>query len=411
MNQEVKVIPVQEVKDISELGTAYNNRIIIPEVFSWPQWFKDTQSKFEEEVKKSFQKEGKINSKDIRFFLEKYILDANTYNIKPKYPLNSKNVKDLISQMYEAYPDEVFLWRYALLYEAAFFLSIFKPGSFQPEALILPKEFQIKKKAIEAKYHEMLGDGKDTKKKDKAIVWVNKAMDSLAKEVIDYFRKNDIKIADFVDSGAKGSVGDIRKLLLAVGLSITANGQINDVILNSHTEGLTPTQFFNYSSQGIVSQYSKSHSTAIPGYIVRKVYTALESVTLSAQKDCGTRRKFKFYIPNQDVLDHLKWRSYTTSENDNNLKEIDPEDKDLLKTTIYLRSPLYCQAKDGICPTCFGKKFANILELHPGENLGMKVVSSFSESLVNSALKAAHKGLDLDLEVVDLKSDTYKYSS
>jgi DNA-directed RNA polymerase subunit beta' len=381
----------------------YNGKIIIPEVFAPPSWYEKTREEFKSRIKEDYKKNGmKLDTKLVKRLLKEVLL--NRPNMKIKFPLNKKNVPLLLDQMYKEYTDEEYMWRYQLVYEMGFFLVTFVPSSFSPEALTLPKEFQRKKEAIIIKFKAA-----EKINRDKAIIQAQKDLDKLTNEVAQYFRDNDIKVIDLIDSGSKGSIDDIRKLLIATGLSINSKGEINDVILNSHTDGLEQTQFFNYSSQGIVSLYAKSTDTAIPGYLIRKLYTSMEPVVLSSQKDCGSTKYFHFAVQNEDMANRLVGRIYKTKFGFDQIQK--DNYKELVGKTILLRSPLYCKAKDGVCETCFDPNYIEELKVQPKDKLGLKVVGSIAETLPNLTLKASHTGLSLNNEEVDIRNDIKQYTN
>jgi len=383
----------------------YNGNILIPDVFAPPKWFEDTKKIIKERVLMDMKKTGKLNKNLVKDILEEII----EHKFKIKYPLNKDNVNDLFDKLYKAFGNDVFLWKYQIIYEFGFFLSTLNPSSFSPESMILPERFKKAKLEIDKEFEK-------SKKTEKDILKAIKKLDKLAEEVMAYFRQNNIDVVDLIDSGSKGSVDDIRKLLLGVGVSINSTGNINDFILRSHTEGLTKKQFFNYSSQAIVALYSKSQNTAKPGYLIRKLYTIMDNLELSKHKDCGTNRYFKFKIPTgkegEKILKNLKGRYYKSSFSLEKLSQI-PKDitdvKNLLGKTIELRSPLYCKARDGICETCYGSLYVDELNLKPGDPIGKLSVNSFAESLVNITLKSSHTGLKLDMDEVDLIKDFKKY--
>lgn len=383
--------------------TRYNGKIIIPEAFLPPKWYDETWKEFREKILENYKKNGmKLDNNYVKKLLVQVLL--NQSSLKITYPLNKKNMSLLIDQMYSLFPDDEFLWRYQLIYEAGFFLSTLVPSSFSPEALTLPDQFKKKRDDIIIKFKVA-----EKINRDKAIIQANKDLDKLTEEVAQYFRDNNIKIIDLIDSGSKGSMTDIRKLLIATGLSINSKGVINDIILNSHTDGLEQTQFFNYSSQGIVSLYAKSTETAIPGYLIRKLYTMMEPIVLSSQADCGSTRYFKFIVQNEDMSKRLVGRIYKSTFG---FEQITLDNhKDLVGKTILLRSPLYCKAKDGICKTCFNPKYIEDLGIVPKDKLGLKVVGSIAGTLTDLTLKASHTGLSLNQEEVDIRKDIKQYTS
>ncbi len=400
MDYDIKKMSIEK----SELNLKrYNGKIVIPEAFAPPGWYEKTKKEFRERVIENYKKNGmKLDNTFVKKMLVQVLLNQNS--LKIKYPLDKKNITLLMDQMYQLFPDDEFLWRYQLVYEAGFFLSTLVPSSFSPEALTLPEQFKKKRQEIIVKFKVQ-----EKINRDKAIIQANKDLDKLTQEVAQYFRDNDIKVIDLIDSGSKGGMADIRKLLVATGLSINSKGVINDIILNSHTDGLEQTQFFNYSSQGIVSLYAKSTETAIPGYLIRKLYTMMEPINMSANVDCGSKEYFHFIVQNDDMAKRLVGRIY---KDGNSFEQVQEDDyKDLVGKTILLRSPLYCKAKDGVCKTCFNPKYVEDLGLVPKDKLGLKVVGSIAGTLTDLTLKASHTGLSLNQAEVDIRKDIKQYTS
>lgn len=292
-----------------------------------------------------------------------------------------------------------------LIYQAGFYLSTLTANSFTPDSLILPKEFKLKRSKIIKDFKVKMGEASTDQEKEKIIIWVDKAFKNLTTEILTFFRENREKypIIDSIDSGAKGGPDDLRKLLVAIGLSINAKGEINDVIEKSHAESLAPTQFFNYTSQAIVSQYKKSRETAAPGYLIRQLNTIMVSVVLSRQVDCKTTGRLNLKILNKDMLKSLTGKLYEGGT-------IDVSDTDLIGKTIKLRSSLYCLAKDGVCSSCYNPNFIEKMNLHENSGIGLLASTSQAGLLTNMTLKAAHTGLSLDKTSVDLTNDLFEYS-
>jgi hypothetical protein len=368
---------------------------VIPEAFKAPIQYLEILDKFKKEVKANLGKPDE--NKIVKKLLEELILDNK---IKPDYPLTKKNIAKLVEKMWEKFDNTNFVYRYWLLMQAGFFLSTLKPSGFSPESLKLPEKFIKRKMELLAKFEEL-----SKKDKEKAIQWIDKEFNKLTEEVIDYWEKEGVNVVDIIRAKARGSAADIRKMLVAVGLSITSAGTINDVILKSQIEGLEQTQFFHYTSQAIQALYAKSTETALPGYLARKLSTIAEPVVLSQVKDCGSKKYLEVEILDQDVLDALDGRVTNTGV------QIDSNDKKWIGKKVKLRSPLYCKAKDGICETCLNPKYVKRLGLKPGARLGLIATTNISnQALVNLTLKKSHTGLSLNLEPVNLEEDIFKYA-
>jgi len=378
--------------------------VVIPDAFKQPDWVETTYDNFVKKFKEDYSSNKMINVSLVRTLIRKIILDDK---VSPSWPLNKKNVQKMLDKMFVAFGDEEFQWRYMLVYRIGFFLSTFAAPSFTPEALILPDQYKKKRKIIIDEFNKRMLSTDETDK-EKAIHWVDKQFGALTEEVMKYFKDNREKypIIDSFESGAKGGKEDLRKLLVAVGLSINAKNEINDVIARSHAEALTPTQFFNYSSQAIVSQYKKSSETAAPGYLIRQLNTLMVGVRLSKLKDCGSKGTLSTKILSKEMLKSMQGKIY---RNGSSLEEV-PFDIGLVGQTIKLRSALYCVAKDGVCATCYNPGFIEKMHLEDNAGIGLLASSSQAALLTNLTLKAAHTGLSLDKEEVDLEKDIFEFS-
>jgi DNA-directed RNA polymerase subunit beta' len=374
------------------------DEIIIPNGWDEPEWFKKLKQKIINDIKnaKNSEDANKIFAK----YLENDILEGK---IKPDYPLNKKNIKKLINKMWEAFDDESFKWKYTLIGYLGFILSTYKPANFSPETLILPDEFIERKKELLKKYEEKIKNGVS---KNEAVMWIDNEFKKLTNDVLNYWEKKGIDLPDIVKSGSRGSPDDIRKMLVAVGLSINSKGEINDIILNPQVEGLEQTQIFHYSSQAIQALYAKSTETAKPGYLARKLSTICEPVVLSKIKDCGSKKYFNVDVLDESILEAIDGRITDSGH------QIDAsKDKHLIGKKVKLRSPLYCKAEDGICETCYNPKYIKKLSLKPGAKLGLLFSTVVgSDILVNLTLKKSHVGVGLNLKEVNLEKDIFKYA-
>ncbi len=376
----------------------------IPEAFAEPDWVVETYNRFEQKIKEDYASRKTIDRALVKKLIYEILLDSR---VKPVFPLKDGNVRKLVSDMYDVFDNEEFQYRYYFIYRAGFFLSTYVAESFTPEALVLPDQFKPKKAKIVEEYKERKDAAKNEVEEMKAISWVDKAFAALAEEVLQYFRDNDYPISKFLDSGSKGKADDLRKMLVATGLSINAKGEINDVIERSGSEGLSPTQFFNYSSQAIVSQYQKSHETSKPGYLIRQLNTIAAGVQLSKMTDCGTTRFLSIKIQSPDMLVAFDGKLRKTGVG---LTPISKDDKGLIGTVVKIRSPLYCKAEDGICVNCYNPEFVDKMGLTENAGIGLLASTAQAELLTNLTLKAAHTGLSIDKKEVNFNEDIYEYS-
>jgi len=387
--------------------TGYNNfnqAFVYPDQCLPTKEVQDKLNKFKQETKEAVDKfnsseETKISKKilldNIRDSLENNILHDK---VKITKTLNKSEIGKIVTKYGEILDDHDFMWYVDMLMQAGFWLSSIFPVSFQPEALIIPDEFLSAKNKAVKKYNE-------SKKETSDAIEFQNEVTKIANDVKKYFEDNNITVVDMMNSGAKGNASHIQSLLLSVGLSINSFGKINDVIENSHTEGMTQTQFFNNSSQAIQALYAKSSETSKPGYLGRKLSTIGSNVKLSSKKDCGSDKFLKLKIEDSNMLKSLIGRQYkATFMGLNTITET----SDLVGETIELRSPLYCIAEDGICETCYNRDYIQKMGLKPGANIGLLAGTGITGTLVNLTLKKSHVGVSLDQTELDLKEELKK---
>jgi DNA-directed RNA polymerase subunit beta' len=388
--------------NIQNADTMSLKGIIIPEAFKMPEWVEEDYQTFVDKFKEEYRRKNIINRDLTRKLLKEYILGGK---ITPPYPLNKKNIGKLLEKMHDFFGDEEFQWRYMLLYRIGFFLSTFTSNSFTPESLTLPSKFRKDRQKIIDEYKKRMEEASTEIQREKVIHWVDGEFKKLAKKVLEYFRENPdtYPIIDSLDSKAKGDENDLRKLLVAIGLSINAKNEINDVIERSGAEGLKPTQFFNYTSQAIVSQYKKSRETAAPGYLIRQLNTISSGVKLSKTIDCQTKGRFSVKVLNSDMLKSMEGKLYDGGV-------ISTDSTDLIGKTVKLRSPLYCKAKDGICHNCYNPSFIEKMHLENNAGIGLLASTAQAGLLTDMTLKAAHTGLSLDKTEVDLTNEIFEFS-
>lgn len=375
-----------------------NQAYVFPNHCLIPRWVEERLNAFHNRLKNDTLKYSNLNilKDNIKENLEENIL----YDFKISKPLDKKIIGNILKQYDKTFSNGVdFMWWYYLLMQAGFTLSSVIPTSFQPEALMLPDEFKSEKDAIILKYN-------NSKKTPQDAIQFQDSISLVANKVKKYFEEKDIYVVDMMNSGAKGNTSHIQSLLLAVGLSIDSYSEINDVIENSHSEGMTQTQFFNNSSQGIQALYSKSSETSKPGYLGRKLSSVGENIKLSKDNDCGSQRFFELKVQSQDVAYAVTGRVQKTALGLSLIKDPD----DVMDKLVKLRSPLYCKSKDGICKTCFGPDYVDKFNLIPGANIGLLASTGLTSELVNLTLKKSHVGVGLDKVEVDLREEFKKMS-
>ncbi|MCH9661734.1 MAG: DNA-directed RNA polymerase subunit beta', partial [Bacteroidetes bacterium] len=219
-----------------------------------------------------------------------------------------------------------------------------------------------------------------------------------------------------LDSGARGSKEQIRQLTGMRGLmakpkkSNSGGGEIiENPILSNFKEGLSILEYFISTHGARKGLADTALKTADAGYLTRRLVDVSQDVIINIE-DCGTLRgiEVKALKKNEEVVetlgDRIKGR---TSLND----VVNPLTKELLVGAgehindeiakvinasavemVEVRSALTCEAKKGICATCYGRNLATNKMVQRGEAVGVVAAQSIGEPGTQLTLRTFHVG-------------------
>ena len=219
-----------------------------------------------------------------------------------------------------------------------------------------------------------------------------------------------------LDSGARGSKEQIRQLtgmrgLMAKPKKSTAGGGeiIENPILSNFKEGLSILEYFISTHGARKGLADTALKTADAGYLTRRLVDVSQDVIVNSV-DCGTLRGIEVSalkkneevvealgerilgrVSLHDVYDPLTEEVLVKSGEEISeaiVKKIDasPVDK------IEVRSPLTCEAKQGICAKCYGRNLATGKMVQQGEAVGVVAAQSIGEPGTQLTLRTFHVG-------------------
>jgi len=208
------------------------------------------------------------------------------------------------------------------------------------------------------------------------------AIEDLQKEMVKHFEK--ISVFDMVKSGARGNWDQIRQIALFKGLVSDVEGNIQPKpIVHSLVDGLTPQEFFRSSYGSRKGAVDSSLNTGVSGHLTRKLVFALSPAIIDFNNDdCGTTRYLSIIVT-KEMLPFLKGRFIKSGEKD--VEVIDPNK--YLGKKILLRSPIYCEGKNGLCKKCCG-------DFKYGSQIGILAAQAMGEKATQMTLRTFHTGGD-----------------
>ncbi|MEL4308155.1 DNA-directed RNA polymerase subunit beta' [Joostella sp. CR20] len=219
-----------------------------------------------------------------------------------------------------------------------------------------------------------------------------------------------------LDSGARGSKEQIRQLtgmrgLMAKPKKSTAGGGeiIENPILSNFKEGLSILEYFISTHGARKGLADTALKTADAGYLTRRLVDVSQDVIVNTE-DCGTLRgvEVEALKKNDEVVESLGERILGRVS----LHDVyDPLTEELLVRSgeeiseeivkkidaspvekIEVRSPLTCEAKQGICAKCYGRNLATGKMVQRGEAVGVVAAQSIGEPGTQLTLRTFHVG-------------------
>ncbi|MEO1505344.1 MAG: DNA-directed RNA polymerase subunit beta' [Pseudomonadota bacterium] len=211
-------------------------------------------------------------------------------------------------------------------------------------------------------------------------------------------------------SGARGSPTQMRQLGAMRGLMAKPSGEIIETpIIANFKEGLTVGEYFNSTHGARKGLADTALKTANSGYLTRRLVDVAQD-SIIKQQDCGTdagitataavdggeviaslSERILGRVAQEDVLDPatdevLFERGHLFDEND----AIAVEEAGV--QSVYIRSPLTCELKDGICANCYGRDLARGTPVNVGEAVGIIAAQSIGEPGTQLTMRTFHIG-------------------
>ena len=210
-------------------------------------------------------------------------------------------------------------------------------------------------------------------------------------------------------SGAKGNISQIRQMAGMRGLMTDPSGRIIDFpIKSSFREGLTVMEYFISTHGARKGLADTALRTSDSGYLTRRLVDVAQN-TIVSEKDCGTTEGI-WLIPETErgilppFVERLVGRIAAVDIVDPNTgkaianrnEEID-EQKAVQITSagvnrVYVRSPLSCRSRYGVCQYCYGRDLARRELVKIGTAVGIIAAQSIGEPGTQLTMRTFHTG-------------------
>ncbi|MGB2202316.1 MAG: DNA-directed RNA polymerase subunit beta' [Pseudooceanicola atlanticus] len=211
-------------------------------------------------------------------------------------------------------------------------------------------------------------------------------------------------------SGARGSVTQMKQLGGMRGLMAKPNGDIIETpIISNFKEGLTVLEYFNSTHGARKGLSDTALKTANSGYLTRRLVDVAQDCIVR-EVDCGTERAVTAEAAVNDgevvatigerILGRVAAEDVFRPGTDEVIMTrgtlIDERSADMIEEanvlSMRIRSPLTCEAEDGVCAQCYGRDLARGTMVNQGEAVGIIAAQSIGEPGTQLTMRTFHIG-------------------
>jgi len=216
------------------------------------------------------------------------------------------------------------------------------------------------------------------------------------------------------DSGARGSIDQIKQLTGMRGLMVNPQGKKIEVPVKScFRNGLSVLEYFISSHGGRKGLTDTALKTADSGYLTRRLVDVSHEIIVREDDCCagrkpqglavkaiydsvgkeieGLRSRVLGRFAAEDVI-HPETGEVIVSTN----QFIDEKEADAIAasglTEVSIRSIFGCSSKFGVCAKCYGKNMATTLPVQVGEAVGTIAAQSIGEPGTQLTMRTFHTG-------------------
>jgi DNA-directed RNA polymerase subunit beta' len=217
-------------------------------------------------------------------------------------------------------------------------------------------------------------------------------------------KDNPIKV--MVSSGARGTQEQVKQIAGIRGMIVDPLGHLVKLpIRSNYRQGLTEIEYFSGARGGRKGMIDTALKTADAGYLTRRLADVAQDVIVR-EEDCGTGDGLEFKKEEGTLLANFEQRLVGRVA----AKDIKVGRKNLVKAgdlideksaqeianseaeSVWLRSPLTCQARHGICAKCYGRDLTTQKLVAVGAPVGIVAAQSIGEPGTQLTLRTRHMG-------------------
>lgn len=232
---------------------------------------------------------------------------------------------------------------------------------------------------------------KDDFENKKIGIW-HKYNDRIQKETAREALARKNNLAYSVMSGARGKPAQLKMMLSTPGLYTDAQDNVIPLFVRtSFAEGLRPAEYLAGTYGARKAVLSTKRATAKGGDLAKQMVQSAANLVVS-ENDCGAANGIDLEADDKSL------RGRVLARDIGNVPAGTVLDKNALANVrkqgfekLIVRSPMTCQAKEGVCSKCMG---LNALGKFPakGDAVGITAAQAIGEPITQGALNVKHQG-------------------
>ena len=216
------------------------------------------------------------------------------------------------------------------------------------------------------------------------------------------------------DSGARGSIDQIKQLSGMRGLMVNPQGKKIEVPVKScFRNGLSVLEYFISSHGGRKGLTDTALKTADSGYLTRRLVDVSHEIIVREEDCCAGKKPMGMKVRAildaageeiESLRDRLVGRfasenvvnpengEVLVKENEFIMEELANKIAKANIREVSIRSVFSCRSKVGVCAKCYGKNMATTLPVQVGESVGVIAAQSIGEPGTQLTMRTFHTG-------------------
>lgn len=248
----------------------------------------------------------------------------------------------------------------------------------------------------------------DDEKKDSIIAIWEKVKDKIS-EFVKPALKNAPSIYSIIDSGSRGSWGQVVQMVGMKGLVASPSNEIIErPVKSSFKEGFSVLEYFISTHGARKGTTDTALRTAAAGYLTRRLIDVAHDIIVN-EEDCLTQNGITVYevdceemgqslanrlygrVALEDIIDQ-KTGQTLVKKGEIIDKNLATKIQTLGIKEVKLRSPITCQNNIGICQKCYGWDLSHNKLVNLGEAVGIIAAQSIGEPGTQLTMRTFHMG-------------------